>query len=215
MDFEALQQALATTATAAATVATATVVNHNGRRQPHKNGHHSHRGDLPRTRQQTPHRGASHNHCLPDHNRRLPDNNRRLTDHNRRLSDHNRRLPAHNRCLLDHNQPLQPPPASSGLCFYHYNFRAQAKKCRQPCAWRTRPGLGKRIAAPAVIYATTPTAGDNLIYLKDSRTHTRYLVDTGAALSLLPHRSPEPASGPPLVSASGLPICTGCFQKKF
>jgi hypothetical protein len=139
---------------------------------------------------------AQHRNChLPDHNCPLPDHNRRLPDRNR--------------------HPLQQPPASSNLCFYHYNFRAQARKCRQPCARRSRsPASRTLIAAPAVVYATTPASGAALIYLKNSRTHTHYLVDTGAALSLLPQRSSEPASGPPLVNASGRPISAWGFSTK-
>lgn len=32
-------------------------------------------------------------------------------------------------------QPLPQPPASSTLCFYHYHFKRQAKKCSAPCTW--------------------------------------------------------------------------------
>ncbi len=48
----------------------------------------------------------------------------------------------------------------------------------------------KLIAAPAVAHALPSPSGAPLIYLKDPRTHTSYLVDTGAAVSLLPYSSP-------------------------
>jgi hypothetical protein len=33
-------------------------------------------------------------------------------------------------------QPLPQPPASSTLCFYHYHFQRQARKCQSPCTWQ-------------------------------------------------------------------------------
>ena len=33
-------------------------------------------------------------------------------------------------------QPLPQPPASSTLCFYHYHFKRQARKCQAPCTWQ-------------------------------------------------------------------------------
>jgi len=47
-----------------------------------------------------------------------------------------------------------------------------------------------------------------LVYLQDSKSHTRYLVDTGAAVSVLPHSSPSPSSGQPLTGADGKPIAS-------
>jgi hypothetical protein len=45
--------------------------------------------------------------------------------------------------------------------------------------------------------------GSHLIHLKDTTTHIRYLVDSGAALSLLPHRSLLQPTGPAIVNANG------------
>lgn len=33
-------------------------------------------------------------------------------------------------------RPLPQPPASSQMCFYHYNFGRQARKCQPPCQWQ-------------------------------------------------------------------------------
>ena len=61
------------------------------------------------------------NHRTPS---RSPNRgNRRQTPHRGASPDHDRR-------------PLQEPPASSDLCFYHYHFQSKAKRCRKPCAWR-------------------------------------------------------------------------------
>ncbi len=48
-----------------------------------------------------------------------------------------------------------------------------------------------------------------LVFLQDSKTKQKFLVDTGAAVSVLPHTSTEPSSGPPLFGADGksIPLC--------
>ena len=49
-----------------------------------------------------------------------------------------------------------------------------------------------------------------LAYLVDQLSSRRFLVDTGASYSLLPHHSGQPASGPRLTGADGEPIaCWG------
>ncbi len=45
-----------------------------------------------------------------------------------------------------------------------------------------------------------------LIFLQDDETKQQFLVDTGAAVSLLPHHSPEPPCGPGLSGADGKAI---------
>jgi hypothetical protein len=45
------------------------------------------------------------------------------------------RSPA-NRSSPAFKQPLPQPPASSTLCFYHYHFKKQARKCQAPCTWQ-------------------------------------------------------------------------------
>jgi hypothetical protein len=62
---------------------------------------------------------------------------------------------------------------------------------------------GKLIAARVVAHTSPSPSGLPLIYLKDRRTHTSYLVDTGAAVSLLPYSSPLYPSGPKIFNASG------------
>ena len=49
-----------------------------------------------------------------------------------------------------------------------------------------------------------------LVYINDQLTGRRFLVDTGAAFSILPHHSSDPATGQGLVGPSGSPIrCWG------
>ncbi len=48
--------------------------------------------------------------------------------------------------------------------------------------------------------------GGGLVYLLDSKTKEKFLVDTGAAVSVLPHTSQKPSTRPPLSGADGKPI---------
>ncbi len=62
---------------------------------------------------------------------------------------------------------------------------------------------------------TSPSpSGAALIYLKDSVSHTNYLVDTGAAISLIPFSSSLSATGPAIVNANGSPIPSWNFVRK-
>jgi len=55
--------------------------------------------------------------------------------------------------------------------------------------------------------------GGTLLFLKDDHSGHNYLVDTGAARSILPHRSSAPPSGPLLEGAGGQTIpAWGCRQ---
>jgi hypothetical protein len=46
----------------------------------------------------------------------------------------------------------------------------------------------------------------NLIFLQDSQNNFKFLVDSGASISILPHSSAAPPTGPHLVGANGKPI---------
>ncbi len=46
----------------------------------------------------------------------------------------------------------------------------------------------------------------NLIFLHDTQNNFRFLVDSGATLSILPHTFTEPSTGPHLVGANGRTI---------
>jgi hypothetical protein len=52
--------------------------------------------------------------------------------------------------------------------------------------------------------STLPTK--NLILLHDSQNNFKFLVDSGASISILPHSSLAPPTGPHLVGANGKPI---------
>ncbi len=64
----------------------------------------------------------------------------------------------------------------------------------------------KRSAHRPQKLASASPAGAPLLFLQDSFGGQRFLVDTGAAVSVFPHSSPLRSSGPPLVAADGRPI---------
>ena len=66
--------------------------------------------------------------------------------------------------------------------------------------------VGKLDAQPC-LNAVTP---GTLFYIEDQHTHRRFLCDTGASYSILPHQSSAVASGPSLHGPAGRPIkCWG------
>lgn len=48
-----------------------------------------------------------------------------------------------------------------------------------------------------------PTTVSPLLYIQDALSHRFFLVDTGATLSVFPHHSTVPSSGPRLIAANG------------
>jgi hypothetical protein len=62
---------------------------------------------------------------------------------------------------------------------------------------------GKQVGRPGAQLASTSPPGTPLIYLRDSVTSNMFLADSGSALSVLPHYSDKPPSGPPLLAANG------------
>ena len=55
--------------------------------------------------------------------------------------------------------------------------------------------------------------GTGLIFLRDEVTGHKFLVDTGASLSILPHQSHSATSGPKLVGADGKAIPAWGFRE--
>ena len=68
---------------------------------------------------------------------------------------------------------------------------------------------GKRISRGAV-NSVAPAAPASLAHAVDQLSGIKFLIDTGAAYSVIPHESSAPARGPPLRGAGGSPIrCWG------
>ena len=60
--------------------------------------------------------------------------------------------------------------------------------------------------------STFPTK--NLIFLHDSQNNFKFLVDSGASISILPHSSSAPPTAPHLVGANGKPIPTWGLRRR-
>ncbi len=72
----------------------------------------------------------------------------------------------------------------------------------------------EKLVASQSATACTVQGVSNFIQLQDQISGRRFLMDTGASLLLLPHKSKNPCSGPPLVSASGSPFRSWGFQRQ-
>ena len=71
----------------------------------------------------------------------------------------------------------------------------------------TPPQLVGKLGGPGRLNAV---AAGQLIHMLDQVSNRRFLVDTGASYSILPHVSSLPASGPKLYGPAGQPIpCWG------
>ena len=67
--------------------------------------------------------------------------------------------------------------------------------------------LAGKLGVRGLVNAVAP---GQLVYVTDQLSNRRFLVDTGAAFSILPHRSSTQPSGPALIGPNGLPIaCWG------
>ena len=63
-----------------------------------------------------------------------------------------------------------------------------------------------RLAAGKLVYCRKINSLCGLIFLQDDETKQQFLVDTGAVVSVLPHRSSAPSSGPQLSGADSKTI---------
>ena len=69
------------------------------------------------------------------------------------------------------------------------------------------PAAGRETRPPGLVNAVAP---GQLVYVTDQLSNRRFLVDTRAAYSILPHQSSALPSGPPLAGPNGRPIaCWG------
>ncbi len=67
----------------------------------------------------------------------------------------------------------------------------------------SQPAAPPSVAMPEFVTAMFNFPTKNLIFLKDSKNNFNFLVDSGASISILPHSSSAPPTGPHLVGANG------------
>ena len=98
-----------------------------------------------------------------------------------------------NNCTnAQHNvQPFAPPPqtpknnvvqptntATAQVCYYHQTYGEKVRMCSEPCSYYVT--LGQREVANIAL------SHSKLLYVADKGHKCRYLIDTGAAVSVLP-----------------------------
>ena len=114
---------------------------------------------------------------------------------------------------VHHNRPTKQKvnkiPSQSpqdGLCFYHRTFGKAARKCTEPCAWTEKEKSGQK---PVV--ASTTGANRSHLFLLDEVSGKKFLVDTGAEMSVIPTTREDERTrplGPCLSAANGSSIKT-------
>ena len=110
-------------------------------------------------------------------------------------------------------RPHAPPPqnnvtqptdtATAQVCYYHQNFGEKARLCSEPCSYYST--LGQREVANIAL------SHSKLLYVAGKRHKCKYLIDTGAAVSVLPKSCANRISDAdclPLVAANNTTINT-------
>ncbi|XP_018653579.1 hypothetical protein Smp_173950 [Schistosoma mansoni] len=79
------------------------------------------------------------------------------------------------------------------FCWYHWKFGVNSTKCMQPCAWpkHNSKDSGKRVTPPQVATTEEGRQNSRLFYVRDRNSGLNFLVDTGAALSIIPQNKTE------------------------
>ncbi|XP_069182476.1 uncharacterized protein [Procambarus clarkii] len=79
------------------------------------------------------------------------------------------------------------------FCSYHQRFGHQAHNCRAPCSY-----VGKLLRRGLLTASNPAISNTTLLYISDIITKRRFLVDTGAAASVLPPPQVKPTRTPGL-----------------
>ena len=101
------------------------------------------------------------------------------------------------------NVAQQTDTASALVCYYHQTYGEKARLCSEPCSYYV--SLGQREVANIAL------SHSKLLYVADKGHKCRYLIDTGAAVSVLPKSCANRISGAdslPLVAANNSTIKT-------
>ena len=106
--------------------------------------------------------------------------------------------------LPPQNNVAQPTDiATAQVCYYHQNFGEKARLCSEPCSYYSK--IGQREVANIAL------SHSKLLYVPDKRHKCKYLIDTGAAVSVLPKSCANRISDAdclPLVAANNTTINT-------
>ncbi|UYV84114.1 hypothetical protein LAZ67_X001216, partial [Cordylochernes scorpioides] len=106
---------------------------------------------------------------------------------------------------------------SGKYCYFHYRFgnKCRPDKCTSPCQWKKPSGKLQRVGEAA----TDPTAQwtnacrKSRLFVTDAKTGMRFLIDSGADVSLIPFKgNGTPTEDIQLYAADGSLIPTYGFQ---
>nr|VZI36105.1 unnamed protein product [Spirometra erinaceieuropaei] len=83
-------------------------------------------------------------------------------------------------------------PNAAATCWYHTTFGAKARRCISPCSFTSKQSKRVKPVNPKVCAANLSDGSNpgHTFYVRDTRSGRRFLVDTGAQLSVIP---PTPA----------------------
>ncbi|BHF81749.1 hypothetical protein SprV_0802488300 [Sparganum proliferum] len=83
-------------------------------------------------------------------------------------------------------------PNAAAICWYHTTFDVKARRCIFPCSFTSKQSKRVKPVSPKVCAANLPDGSNpgRTFYVRDTRSGRRFLVDTGAQLSVIP---PTPA----------------------
>nr|VZI04719.1 unnamed protein product [Spirometra erinaceieuropaei] len=94
-------------------------------------------------------------------------------------------------------------PRTADTCWYHTNFGVKARRCSSPCSFKPKQG-------------NHSSGSGRTFYACDTATRRRFLVDTGAQISVVPPTAADrrfPSPGLHLQAANCSPIPTfGCLS---
>nr|VZI45204.1 unnamed protein product [Spirometra erinaceieuropaei] len=83
-------------------------------------------------------------------------------------------------------------PNAAATCWYHTTFGAKARRCISPCSVTSKQSKRVKPVNPKICATNLPNSSNpgRTFYVRDTRSGRRFLVDTGAQLSVIP---PTPA----------------------
>ncbi|BHF58442.1 hypothetical protein SprV_0100139400 [Sparganum proliferum] len=88
---------------------------------------------------------------------------------------------------------IRRPQSPSSVCWYHQQFMGVARRCLQPCSFKASPTASGRRSHPTVEATATGSVANvhtRRLFLWDRIAGTKFLVDSGAEVSVVP---PTPA----------------------
>ncbi|GBN18622.1 hypothetical protein AVEN_217620-1 [Araneus ventricosus] len=99
------------------------------------------------------------------------------------------------------------------LCYFHFRFGSKCfpEKCQPPCSWNQKPQEVK-----SAVSSATNSAAENVkecrkfrLFVRDRRSNLRFLVDSGADVSIIPATSQNKKKAEyQLYAANGTEIST-------